>query len=69
MPIKCLVPGREFISVFCRGLPLSYESGFIGFIEALQEMSRSWRDRTQEGECNIPLTVNAEKEPPWKRGE
>src|SRR5207302_4803172 len=31
--------------------------------------SRSWRDRTQEGECNVPLTVNAEKEPPWKRGE
>jgi hypothetical protein len=42
------------------GVFRSRESGFIGFLEALQEMSRSWRSKTQEGELTVPLTVNAE---------
>ena len=30
------------------------------FLEALQEMPWSWRNKTQEGELTVPLTVNAE---------
>jgi hypothetical protein len=33
---------------------------FINFLEALQEMPWSWRNRAREGELTVPLTVSAE---------
>jgi hypothetical protein len=40
------------------GAPTGWE--FINFLEALQEMPWSWRNRAREGELTVPLTVSAE---------
>lgn len=42
------------------GDPLSHEWEFIDFLEALQEMPWSWRNKAQRGEVTLPLTVDAE---------
>jgi len=60
--INCLVPdGGSFIRVYDAGAFRSLTNReFIDFLEALQEMPWSWRNKTQGGVLADPLTVNAE---------
>ena len=62
--MNCLVPdGRGFIRAFDSGAYRSLHQGeFIDFLEALQTMPWSWRNKTQGGELIAPLTVNVESE-------
>jgi hypothetical protein len=60
--MNCLVPdGGGFIRAYDAGVFRSLTNReFIDFLEALQEMPWSWRNKTQGGETADPLTVNAE---------
>jgi hypothetical protein len=60
--MNCLVPnGGSFIRACEAGVFRSLTNReFIDFLEALPEMPWSWRNKTQEGELTLPLTVNAE---------
>lgn len=60
--MKCLVPdGRGFIRAYDAGVSRSLTNReFIDFLEALQEMPWSWRNKAQEGGVAGTLTVNAE---------
>jgi len=60
--MNCLVPdGGSFIRAYDAGEFRSLTNReFIDFLEALQEMPWSWRNKTQGGEVTLPLTVNAE---------
>jgi hypothetical protein len=60
--MKCLVPdGGSFLRAYDAGVFRSLtHREFIDFLEALQEMPWSWRNRAQGGELTVPLMVNAE---------
>jgi hypothetical protein len=60
--MNCLVPdGGSFIRAYDAGAFRSLTNReFIDFLEALQEMPWSWRNRTQGSEFTVPLTENAE---------
>ena len=60
--MNCLVPnGGSFIRAFDAGVFRSLTNReFIDFLEALQEMPWSWRNKAQGDEIAVPLTVNAE---------
>ena len=60
--MNCLVPnGGSFIRAYDAGVFRSLSNReFIDFLEALQEMPRSWLNKTQGGEVTVPLRVNAE---------
>ena len=60
--MNCLVPdGGSFIRACEAGVFRSLTNReFIDFLEALQEMPWSWRNKTQEGEHTLSLTVDAE---------
>jgi hypothetical protein len=61
--MNCLVPdGGSFIRAMDSGsCSRSLTNGeFIDFLEALEEMSWSARNRAQGGVLTAPLTVNAE---------
>ena len=42
---------------------------FIDFLEALQEMPWSWRNRAREGELNCSANGERQVRLPWKRRE
>lgn len=58
---NCLVPdGGSFMRAYDAGAFRSFTNReFIDFLEALQEMPWSWRNKAQGGELTVPLTVNA----------
>jgi len=60
--MNCLVPnGRSFIRAYDAGAYRSLTNReFIDFLEALQEMPWSWRNKAQRGDSTAPRTVNAE---------
>jgi hypothetical protein len=64
--MNCLVPdGGSFIRAHDEGLLRSLNNReFIDFLESLKEMPWSWRNKAQACEFTVPLTVNAEQEPP-----
>ena len=61
--MNCLVPdGGSFIRAYDAGEFRSLTNReFIDFLEALQEMPWSWRNKAQGRELTVPLTVNAEQ--------
>ena len=58
------LPCRGWREFYPRLMPGEFRSltnrEFIDFLEALQEMPWSWRNKTQGGAVTVPLTVNAE---------
>ena len=60
--MNCLVPnGRSFIRAYDAGAYRSLTNReFIDFLEALQEMPWSCRNKAQRGDSTAPRTVNAE---------
>ena len=59
--MNCLVPdGGSFIRAYDAGVFRSLTNReFIDFLEALQDMPWSWRNRAQGGELTVPRMVNA----------
>jgi hypothetical protein len=59
--MKCLVPdGGSFIRAFDSGAYRSLDQGeFIDFLEALQTMPWSCRNKAQGGALSVPLTGSA----------
>ncbi len=56
----CCPDGGSFIRAYDAGVFRSLtHREFIDFLEALQEMPWSWRNKAQEGELTVPLTVTA----------
>jgi hypothetical protein len=60
--MNCLVPdGGSFIRAHDHGLFRSLDNReFIDFLESLKEMPWSWRNKAQEGNFIVPLTVKSE---------
>jgi len=60
--MKCLIPdGGSFIRAYDAGVCRSLTNReFIDFLEALQDMPWSWRNKTQRREVIVSPTVAAE---------